>query len=58
MPYDSGIAFVAEPRAHHRAMSLLAASYLVFGAEGERDNGNWAPEMSRRARVPDLGGDP
>ena len=50
VPYDSGLAFVADPRAHHQAMSLLAASYLVFGAGDERDNANWVPEMSRRAR--------
>jgi glutamate/tyrosine decarboxylase-like PLP-dependent enzyme len=50
VPYDSGLAFVADPMAHHRAMSLLAASYLVFGEGGERDNANWVPEMSRRAR--------
>lgn len=50
VPYDSGLAFVAEPRAHHRAMSLLAATYFVFGRAGERDNANWVPEMSRRAR--------
>jgi glutamate/tyrosine decarboxylase-like PLP-dependent enzyme len=48
--YDSGLAFVADPVAHHRAMSLLAAGYLVFGEGGERDNANWVPEMSRRAR--------
>jgi glutamate/tyrosine decarboxylase-like PLP-dependent enzyme len=50
VPYDSGLAFVADPVAHRQAMSLLAASYLVFGAGGERDNANWVPEMSRRAR--------
>jgi glutamate/tyrosine decarboxylase-like PLP-dependent enzyme len=50
VPYDSGLAFVADPVAHHQAMSLLAASYLVFGEGAERDNANWVPEMSRRAR--------
>jgi len=50
VPYDSGLAFVADPVAHRQAMSLLAASYLVFGEGGERDNANWVPEMSRRAR--------
>ena len=50
VPYDSGLAFVADPAAHHRAMSLLAAGYLVFGKGAERDNANWVPEMSRRAR--------
>jgi len=50
VPYDSGLAFVADPVAHRQAMSLLAASYLVFGEGAERDNANWVPEMSRRAR--------
>jgi glutamate/tyrosine decarboxylase-like PLP-dependent enzyme len=50
VPYDSGLAFVADAEAHHRAMSLLAASYLVFGEPGERDNSSWVPEMSRRGR--------
>jgi glutamate/tyrosine decarboxylase-like PLP-dependent enzyme len=50
VPYDSGLALVADPVAHRQAMSLLAASYLVFGEGGERDNANFVPEMSRRAR--------
>lgn len=50
VPYDSGLAFVADPGAHHRATSLLAVPYLVFGDEGERDSADWVPEMSRRAR--------
>jgi|SRR5262245_650545 len=50
VPYDSGLALVADPVAHSKAMSLLAASYLMFGEGAERDNANWVPEMSRRAR--------
>jgi glutamate/tyrosine decarboxylase-like PLP-dependent enzyme len=49
VPYDSGLAIVADPAAHLAAMSL-AASYLVAGATGERDNFNYTPESSRRAR--------
>jgi glutamate/tyrosine decarboxylase-like PLP-dependent enzyme len=49
VPYDSGFAIVADAHAHQSAMSL-SASYLVAGAEGERDNYLYTPEVSRRAR--------
>ena len=49
VPYDSAMAIVADPRVHHAAMSL-AASYLVAD-EGQRDNTNYVPESSRRARA-------
>jgi glutamate/tyrosine decarboxylase-like PLP-dependent enzyme len=49
VPYDSGLAIVADPDAHLSAMSV-AASYLVAGASGERDAFNYTPESSRRAR--------
>lgn len=50
VPYDSGIAFCAHPEAHRAAMGVTA-SYLVQAAEGaERDELNWTPEFSRRAR--------
>lgn len=49
VPYDSGLAFVADPEAHRAATGLLDAGYLVFGG-AERDNSDWVPEMSRRAR--------
>jgi glutamate/tyrosine decarboxylase-like PLP-dependent enzyme len=49
VPYDSGLAFCAHPDAHRAAMSVTA-SYLVQ-AEGERrDQVDWTPEFSRRAR--------
>ncbi len=47
--YDSGLVFVADPQAHHAAMSLSAA-YLLMAQEGERDPCDWVPEASRRAR--------
>lgn len=50
VPYDSGLAMVADPVAHRNAMSLLTASYLLLGTGEERDNSNFVPEMSRRAR--------
>jgi glutamate/tyrosine decarboxylase-like PLP-dependent enzyme len=50
VPYDSGIAFCAHPEAHRAAMSVLA-SYLVHANEGgPRDQMDWTPEFSRRAR--------
>ena len=52
VPYDCGIAIVAEPRAHHRAMSF-AAAYLP-AAEVDRDSYDWVPEGSRRARATPL----
>jgi glutamate/tyrosine decarboxylase-like PLP-dependent enzyme len=49
VPYDSGIVICADPAAHHAAMTL-GASYYAEGQGGERDNYNWVPESSRRAR--------
>lgn len=49
VPYDSGMAFVRDPAAHHDAMTL-SAPYYAKGAEDGRDNHNWVPEASRRAR--------
>ena len=50
VPYDSGLAFCAHPDAHRAAMSVTA-SYLVHsGDDRERDQVDWTPEFSRRAR--------
>jgi glutamate/tyrosine decarboxylase-like PLP-dependent enzyme len=49
VPYDSGIAIVADKAAHHAAMTLGAA-YYVETAGAERDPYNWVAESSRRAR--------
>jgi glutamate/tyrosine decarboxylase-like PLP-dependent enzyme len=50
VPYDSGIAFCAHPDAHRAAMSVRA-SYLIHAEEGgPRDQLDWNPEFSRRAR--------
>jgi glutamate/tyrosine decarboxylase-like PLP-dependent enzyme len=49
VPYDSGLAFVADPAAHHAAMTM-SASYYVESTGAERDGYNWVPESSRRAR--------
>jgi glutamate/tyrosine decarboxylase-like PLP-dependent enzyme len=48
VPYDSGYAFVAHPE-HHRAGMEHRASYLVH-ADDVRDELDWTPEHSRRAR--------
>ena len=48
VPYDSGIAFVADPEAHKTAMTIPAA-YKVE-VENVRDQFEWGPEWSRRAR--------
>jgi glutamate/tyrosine decarboxylase-like PLP-dependent enzyme len=50
VPYDSGIAFCADREAHQAAMSVRA-DYLVHAdADGPRDQLDWNPEFSRRAR--------
>src|SRR5438067_9685383 len=49
VPYDSGLVFVRDAAAHQAAMTLNA-SYYVTARRAERDNCNWVPEASRRAR--------
>ncbi len=49
MPYDSGLVFCAHPAAHRAAMGVRA-SYLIHGAGDERDEMDYNPEFSRRAR--------
>jgi glutamate/tyrosine decarboxylase-like PLP-dependent enzyme len=49
VPYDAAMAIVADPDAHMAAMSL-AGPYLVADP-GQRDNTNYVPESSRRARA-------
>ncbi|HUK94669.1 MAG TPA: pyridoxal-dependent decarboxylase [Gaiellaceae bacterium] len=51
VPYDSGIVLCAHPESHRSAMTV-SASYLIQD-EGERrvrDQMDWVPEFSRRAR--------
>ena len=48
VPYDCGYAFVAHPEPHRAAMEHRA-SYLTHADEG-RDELDWTPEHSRRAR--------
>jgi glutamate/tyrosine decarboxylase-like PLP-dependent enzyme len=49
VPYDCGIAIVANSAAHRAAMTV-AAAYLEQSAGAERDPLDWVPEFSRRAR--------
>jgi len=48
VPYDSGVVFVADAEAHQTAMTVSAA-YKVE-VENVRDQFEWGPEFSRRAR--------
>jgi glutamate/tyrosine decarboxylase-like PLP-dependent enzyme len=48
VPYDSGYAFVAHPDDHRAAMSYRPP-YIFFGDQA-RDEMDWTPEWSRRAR--------
>ena len=48
VPYDCGMAIVADPEAHRNAMAVHA-SYLQQG-EPVREPMDWTPEFSRRAR--------
>ena len=49
VPYDSGIAIVANEAAH-RASMALKAPYYIAAPEEVRDPSQWVPESSRRAR--------
>jgi glutamate/tyrosine decarboxylase-like PLP-dependent enzyme len=50
VPYDSGLAFCAHPDVHRAAIGTQA-EYLIHADEGTvRDQMDWTPEFSRRAR--------
>ena len=50
VPYDSGIAIVADAAPHRAAMSMTA-SYLQRGGDEERAGMDWVPDSSRRSRI-------
>ncbi len=51
VPYDSGLAFCAHPEAHRASVGVTTTAYLVHADDGrERDQMDWTPEFSRRAR--------
>jgi glutamate/tyrosine decarboxylase-like PLP-dependent enzyme len=51
VPYDSALVLTSDPEAHRAAMTV-SASYLIQddGARAVRDQVDWVPEFSRRAR--------
>lgn len=50
VPYDSGIVFCAHPQAHRAAMAVHASYLIQSDEDGPRDEVDWTPEFSRRAR--------
>jgi len=50
VPYDSGIAFCAHPDSHRAAMSVRASYLEQVAPDAGRDQMDWNPEFSRRAR--------
>jgi glutamate/tyrosine decarboxylase-like PLP-dependent enzyme len=48
VPYDSGFAFVAQPKAHRDAMSYTAS--YISANDQVREQTDWNPEWSRRGR--------
>ncbi|MDQ4026686.1 MAG: aminotransferase class V-fold PLP-dependent enzyme [Actinomycetota bacterium] len=50
VPYDSGLVFCAHPDAHRSAMGTHASYLIQTEAGRERDQMDWVPEFSRRAR--------
>jgi glutamate/tyrosine decarboxylase-like PLP-dependent enzyme len=50
VPYDSGIALCAHPEAHQASMGVRAGYLIHADADGPRDELNWNPDFSRRAR--------
>ena len=51
VPYDCGFAIVRDCEAQRAALSSFSGAHYIPPAEhGERYNGDWVPEFSRRAR--------
>ena len=50
VPYDSGLALCRHPEAHRAAMGVTAAYLVQDDAGAVRDQVDWTPEFSRRAR--------
>jgi glutamate/tyrosine decarboxylase-like PLP-dependent enzyme len=50
VPFDSGLAFCADPEAHRAAMSVRASYLEQADADAGREQMDWNPEFSRRAR--------
>jgi len=50
VPYDSGVVFCAHPDAHRAAMQVHGVYLVQAGEGGPRDETDYVPELSRRAR--------
>src|SRR5690606_11610800 len=50
VPYDSAFAACAHPESHRAAMGTRAAYVVLGGPGGPREQVDWNPEFSRRAR--------
>ena len=58
VPFDSGIAFCAHPASHQAALGVRSAYLMHADAGTARDEMDFVPEHSRRARLSDLRGAP
>jgi glutamate/tyrosine decarboxylase-like PLP-dependent enzyme len=50
VPYDSALVLCADPEAHRAAMTVSASYLIQDGTRAVRDQVDWVPEFSRRAR--------
>jgi glutamate/tyrosine decarboxylase-like PLP-dependent enzyme len=50
VPYDSALVLCSDPEAHRAAMTVSAAYLIQDDAQLVRDQVDWVPEFSRRAR--------
>jgi glutamate/tyrosine decarboxylase-like PLP-dependent enzyme len=50
VPYDSALVLCADPEAHRAAMTVSASYLIRDGDRTVRDQVDWVPEFSRRAR--------
>ena len=50
VPYDSALVLCADPEAHRGAMTVSAAYLIQYDTRSARDQVDWVPEFSRRAR--------
>jgi glutamate/tyrosine decarboxylase-like PLP-dependent enzyme len=50
VPYDSALVLCADPEAHRAAMTISASYLIQDDTQTVRDQVDWVPEFSRRAR--------
>ena len=50
VPYDSALVLCADPEAHRAAMTISASYLIQDDSRAVRDQVDWVPEFSRRAR--------